>query len=505
MAKYLTNEPGNYEALRSRLRPSDDNNVEKIVFACALPSESEVIRYNGDASGIPTSAKTLMQDVKLNWDNSTVDKAIPAAEMMVFLFRNALRSFVYYDHNEANLPFEYRIYEPGGGYEFDYGGQVGGDMLFLDGSYAKPITPYQPHGEFLFPANCNGYPGYWCDADGRANRTTGLSVTFDADPGAAGATIQWCYWTGTQWQGLLTTDTAAGVLTYQNSGPYPGGQYGTIRIRINNIAAAKFRVSLKTLFANSPGIWCQRSIPNMSELLPIIQGLRVNAASVLWTNFSPDLYESGKIVSVTVSRCLPWSNIAISQSNLTKLQGYESRQAKSGYYGFLKPDGPNDFMLTADITTDARRGTNAQYGWFNPMERSTYIAVAYNVASTQGRDTSIQVTHSIEYLTNSKIQEVAFSQYTEEEWVQAIQQLREIPEHHENKFHFKKLLRRIGRIGKKIFKVAKTITGAIPLPMFQVVNRGLQMAEDMGAVQGLDALSNVGRKRTQETEQGSTD
>jgi len=496
MAKYLTDEGSNYRSLSKKLRPDDSpSDVEAIVFSMALPSEAEIIRYAGASSGNPTSAKTLMQDVKLNWQNVTLDGNIPAAEQMVFLFRNPLRSFVFYDANPTGRTFDYIIHLNDGSTAYNQISQLGGDFYQPQLSYGTDAgaSQYLPHGDYVFPCEHQGRYGYWCDNDGKGGDNS-IHVIFDADPTVGGAIIDWYIWNGAIWE-MVNADVAVALQLDYHSGPPVGGAYMSFDIKIVAAAAANFTVHLKTTPAQAGGCWCHRTIPNISELLPIINGVRVNAASLLWTNFSSELEASGKIVSVSVAPCLPWSNIAISQSNLTKLQGYESRQAKTGYYGFLKPDGPGDFEMHDDIRQLAFRGSTATFGSYPVIERYSYIAVALSVANTNARDTSIQVTHAVEYLTNSKIQEVQDPPYSSVAWAQAIEALRKVDQHHENKFHFKKILRGIGKIGKKVFQVGSAIAHAVPLPMFQGAAKVFDMEEDMGATRLLDGMSNIGRKR----------
>lgn len=501
MAKYLEASPRSYMSLkRDRLTAGFEeeqdlsftklSDVEQILFGLTLPSEAPgVIRYNGPTSGNPTSAKILMQDQKINWQNATLDKCLPATDQMVFLFRNALRSFVYWDNNPTNLTMDYIVCNTSGGsFDFNHQDLVGGDFVTPGFSWAKPTdtSPWAPHGDHFFPGEAKGRQGFWCDNDQRGGYTA-FGVTFTNDPLAAGAKIQWYNWDGVNWYPISVVSTTAGVKEYYNHGPQFGGCFVSLDIQILNVAASLFSLHIKNVGAT--GVWCHRPIPNIGELLPIINGVRVNAASVLWTNFSSELQASGKIVSVSVPACLPWSNIALSQSSLTSLQGYESRQAKTGAYSFIRPDGPRDFDFTNDIKTCAFRGFNQTYAAYPIEERSSYVAISLSVANVDARDTSLQITHAIEYLTDSKIQEVDFSRYTDEAWIAAIQKCREIPQHYENKIHFGRIFRSIARIGRTIFKVAKgvaPILRMIPNPIAQGIGRGIGIADSLGAGKLLD-------------------
>lgn len=468
--------------------------VEQLLFGLTLPSESpQVIRYNGATSGNPTSAKILMQDQKLDWQNVTVAGSLPADEQMVFLFRNALRSFIYYDPNPTGQQFDYIVHNVDGTTTHNPSNMVGGDYFMPVFSYATPTATsfYQPHGDYFFPGRAEARLGFWCDnSSGDQNAYSALGVEFVNDPLANGAEIQWYNWNGYCWQNADQVATVAGTKIYYTAGPQSGGAYMSFDIKINNIAAVPFTIHIKS--GTSPqatGVWCHRSIPNMSELLPIINGVRVNAASVLWTNFSSELAASGKLVSVSVPACLPWSQIAVSQSSLTKLQGYESRQAKTGGYSFLRPDGPADFSFTDDIRPCAFKNSVQTFAAYPLQERSSYVVLSLSVANVDARDTSLQVTHAIEYLTDSKIQEVTFSPYTDSEWTEAIQSCRAIPQHYENKIHFGRIFRKIARIGKKVFNFAKglaPVLNMIPNPIAQGIGRGIGIADALGAGKLLD-------------------
>jgi hypothetical protein len=493
-AKFLYDGPArNFVNFKNERIGEAGSDVGALVAALSLPSEFPAPRFNGDASCIPTAVKALTQDVKINWETSVSAGAVPAAEAWCFVFRNALRSFIFYDHNPAGTNYNYELISSfDGTTTFNVAVNASAQQLYA--KWATPSTAYHPHGDILFPGYAQGKYGWWCDNDGQGN-TTAMKITYTADPGADGAEFQFMNWNGFQWEPQETIKTAAGVLTYQPAGPYNGGGYVALDVLIKNAAASVFKVAITKTGATCPGVWCHRPIASITELLPIIQGIRINAGSILWSNTSAELYESGKIVSVNVSRSLPWTNIAVDQDNLTLLQGYESRLAKTGYYGFLKPDGPKDFKLRNDVTTLAPRGATATAAYFPLVERSTYLAVAWNVSTTTARDTTAQICHTVEYLTNSKIQEVDYSHFTEQQWIDAIQELRTIPQHHENKFHFKNILRGIGKVGKFLFKGAQIVSKAVPLPMFQAVGQGLDMAESLGANQLFDAMSNYGKKR----------
>lgn len=421
--------------------------ISHILESLVLPQDNDPLRYNNDASSQPTACKTLTQDFKLNWNDATTSKVLPSTDTMVFVFRHPTRAVITYDNNASSQPFAYAVY--------DYAGTTSqyvppGCINFpFNSGPARSTTGYAPHGPVLYPALEDGRVGYWCDSDG-SGKYSSLMVTAEGDTSAllTGSVSFW-FWSGAAWILQETVSMENGVATYGGPVTPKGGAYSHVTISTPvNCSATQFNLQIQTGGVDGPSVWCHHPVSNLDQLLPIMQGARVLAASVDWENFGSDLEESGKVVAVGVAAGQNWTKIGTSQSALTQLSGYKPGLAKKGYYGFLRIDDEQDLVFRQDVGTGALPDSQP-YAYFPLRERSSYLAISMSIASTTSRDTSITVTHSLEYLTNSKIQETrppyvpGISGYTYTEWSVAIQKLSELPQHHESKVSWRKIVEQL--------------------------------------------------------------
>lgn len=399
--------------------------LDKLVF----PESKPPVRYDDDASATPTAAQTLTQEITLNWAAAVTDRAIPQTDMMVFLFKDPLRSVIFYQFNQSSATFFYDIKNPlTGDNGFPIGDCTSG--YWLPGDKAVAQAGYQPHSAILYPADCNGMSGYWCDNDG--TRTSKLSIELDNAATIVGGCVEWYVWSGNSWNWYARDEFVNATAVYKMTADPPlGGAYMAAVVN-GVIGMTATQVTHYVLDGGTgPSTWSHYPCPQIDQLLPMIQGHRVTASSLRWLNLSSTLEESGKVNAVTVAPGLPWSSIATSATRLTLLQGYRPLVAKKGYYGFTRPTDAQ-LQWQYNIQTGALAGSTLTPSRFKVNPEAPYIAVAMSVASTNARNTSITVTHMIEYMTNSKAQETRLpDQITEnaEVWEHAIRMLARTENH----------------------------------------------------------------------------
>jgi hypothetical protein len=400
--------------------------VDKLVF----PENKSPLRYDDETSATPTAGQTFSQEINLNWASASADRAIPQTDMMVFLFKDPLRAVVFYNHNQSSSPFQYQIksaYDNGNGFPI-------GDCLsgyWLPGDRAVATMSYQPHSAVLYPVEANGVSGYWCDNDG--TRRSKLSIRLDDATTIAGGCVEWYVWTGTQWSWWARDDFVNATDTYvMSANPPSGGAY--MAAVVNGVAgmSATSVVDYQLDGSSGPATWCHYPAPNIDQLLPMIQGQRIVTAAANWQNLSSAFDESGKVTAVTVAPGLPWSNLATSANRLTAVAGYKSLLAKTGYYGFLRPTA-NQMTWDYSIQTCTLAGSTATNSRAKVNPDAPYIAVAMSVANANARNTTITVTHMMEYMTTSKTQEARLPDgkiETVENWEMAIKLLARTENHH---------------------------------------------------------------------------
>lgn len=376
--------------------------VTQLVDKLVLPENKAPLRYDDEAAATPTAGQTFTQEINLNWASAVADRAIPQTDMMVFLFKDPLRCVVFYNHNQSSSPFLYQIKNAlDGGNGFSISDCTSG--YWLPGDRALATMSYQPHSAVLYPVEANGYSGYWCDNDG--TRSSKLKIRLDDATTVAGGCVEWYVWTGTQWAWWARDEFVNATDTYlMTANPPSGGAY--MAAVVNGVIgmSATAVVDYQLDGGTGAATWCHYPTPSVDQLLPMVQGQRIVAAAVNWQNLSSAFDESGKVTAVTVAPGLPWSNLATSANRLTSINGYKSLLAKTGYYGFLRPTTNQmawDYSMqmsafAGSTTTNSRTKVNAD---------APYIAVAMSIANANARNTTISVTHMMEYMTTSKSQE----------------------------------------------------------------------------------------------------
>lgn len=338
------------------------------------------------------------------WETATVDSMIPATDMLLFLFGNPLRSYIQFEHNPSHAVFTYDVQAVDGTYTWpltSLGVSATPLHTELIPRWATCSTAFQPHGAILFPGYDNaGHYYLWVDS---GSASTGLVVHLAVPPVAVNSgLVRWFYWTGktaAPW-GSMTITT--GQQDYATSPP-AGGAYMYAVVIYTETAIVGQAVSL-SVHGNQP-VWGHHCVSDINSLLGQAYGIRVNSASVRVQNDSSPLYRDGKIVSVTVGPGTCWASVSQSTDFLAHLQGFRQRTADKGYYGVVLPNSDADVSeFYDDIAASASSSDQTLYQAAYPLaERRPFKAIGLTVEQTQGRAITIDVTHTLQYLSNNKL------------------------------------------------------------------------------------------------------
>jgi hypothetical protein len=441
------------------------NDVKKIIGALTLPEIfKEAPRYNGAGSGKATVAKTLKQEFNLSWSN-TVATNLPANEMQVFLFRNLLRALVYYYrqcpaytyswNSPSDIPTWYLL-------QF-------GQTVLNSGVWADHSTGANPHGSKLFPGRAKGQSGIWVGNDGVA--TTNFTILFTvagvATTPGAGTQVISRYWTGKDWEVNQVTTTVAETAVLHTAPA--GGAYMYFEIVAPAVGlAAGLVASISTGCTTASDVWAHRAVSNIDELLPIIEGARVNGGVAWVRNESAVQYEQGKILGADCAKTMPWSNLTTGSASIQALDDYYSGTASLGAYAFLTPDDEEDFSMNDDICSQTLRGSALNLASFPLKERSTYLSLTISGANdaSNSRSFSFVTWHMIEYYSNSMVQQKEDSDLAPESWMHAVEYMKHMEQIYENKFHVSQIFDAIARYGGPISIAAAEILSKFPQTSF---------------------------------------
>lgn len=431
--------------------------VTDIVQHLAVPDLfTDSLRYAGIGSGSPSTSVTLKQEFELNWAGSPTQLA--ADEQQVVLTRNPFAAVLYL-RPFVNL-FTYQIQTAGGAGSFTCAQSVPTDCF--GGSAVAQGGSDTPHGQVLYPWRGAGKMGYWLDYDG-TTALMGMLVTFDL-PALTSTTIVFWYWTGASWA-IAAVEVGNGVDTQYRYRPPAPGRYVYAQV----ICTAQTLVATVTVYgAPVPPATCtvvsHNPVPDADQLLQVAQGIRVLGAAMLLRNESNELNENGKILAVQMPKSIPWVNVFSGTNTIAQEKGYWSGLAKTGYYGFLRPDDADDFAYSKDVQWQLQPQLATFQSASTPLKgRSPYLTASIAVAgdvSTQ--NFSLVVWHIVEYMTNSKLQPSTFTDKTEEQWRLAIEFMRTMSQHYENPIHIDSIMAAIGKYGGPLSSIATTIMKAFP-------------------------------------------
>ena len=437
------------EELQKRLE-LDQSDVGRILRAFFLPKEfGDEFRLASEGAGMKSAAANMSVSYSSpSWDAAVANNQIPAEDLMGFLFGNPLRAWILFEHNPTGANFTYALQ----------------NLLGTGASFSLPLfnntqiipqaalatSAYRPHGDILFPGYDEAGNYYvWVD-NGTALGANSLDVNLNVGAATTNGMVTWWRWDGKHCVLHDMTQFAIGQQLY-TSRPPVGGAYMFVRVYNQDTAATSCTVTINC----SQGSWGHHPVSDITALVTSAFGIRVNSASVKAQNNASFNNKNGDFITVTVSKSLPWSNIASGTDTLSGLQNYRERPADNGYYGVILPDSDEDVSeFYDDIAADsARNGNNPQFAY--PLsERRPYKAIGLTVPINTGRSFTFDVTHTIEYITNRKVVGQGVSPFSEESLKAAVVIASTMETDYENPTHWKDIVRSIGKYGPKLVQAA---------------------------------------------------
>jgi hypothetical protein len=428
------------EELRKRLEV-DQSDVGKILRALFLPKiYGDEFRLASEGAGMKSAAANMSVNYSsASWDTATADNQIPASDLMGFLFGNALRAFILFEHNPTGAQSSYALQNLLGT------GSVFTLPQFVDTEivprYAIPNSAYQPHGAFLFPGYDEaGHFYIWVD-NGTAAGNNSLDVDLNAGPATTNGMITWWRWDGKH---AVRHDLQQFVVAQQTytSRPPVGGAYMFASVYNQDANVTSCQVTANC----TQGIWGHHPVSDITTLMTNAFGIRVNSATVKVQNNASFNNKNGDFTTVTVSKSLPWCQIASGAQNLSNLQNYRDRPADNGYFGVILPDSDEDVSeFYDDIAAGATRASTINQFAYPLSERRPYKAIGLTVPIAAGRSFTWDVTHTIEYITNNKLVGQGVSQCSEDSVKAAIVIASTMETDYENPSHWKDIVATIGK------------------------------------------------------------
>lgn len=481
------------QSLRDLLS-ADDTLVGRLVRALCMPKEfGKGLRLASEGAGMPSATALLPVEYKTNsWPNATVDTILSADEMQGFVFANALRSFIYYDHNPSNLQWRYDVQNNDGIGQTTFQLPVNAQTQIIPKCATLSNTAvWAPHGPVMYPGyDESGNYYLWCD-NANNNSANKIYCSLNPNPATTNGSISVYRWNGKGAALWSSQQFVIGQGQYNFPAPV-GGAYLFVTVFNGDTATTDITINVE----GTGPTWCHRAVTNIDTIIQVAQGIRVNAAAVRWQNTASIDFKNGSISSATVARGVPWQSVAAGTNSVTSLQSYTTREAQEGYYGFPVMDDDDDVSsYYSDITVDVNPGGSVFQTAFPLDERRPYKTFAANVPVASGRATLFEATHALEYLTNSKTVEQGYAPYPAEVVEAAVMVMRSMDSDYGNPVHIRDILNSIGKYLPAAWAVAKDILSLIPNDRLGTVTNYMTGREDTVKRIG-DTLVNVTSKRS---------
>lgn len=448
--------------------------VGGIVAATCLPDKYPPVRVRDSYSTKPVAVAKATSEVKINWATQT-DGILPATDMVLFLFRNAARHFIYYDGNPSNLVYNYVWGTAADSatptqFPLTHAGATSSlGVHDIDPGFATPTSAYAPHGPILFAGEAEGHKYMWMDGGGRYSFTWTKS-------GAANDNIVsislYQYVDGRR--KLIRTDAnnTPGALPANSVSSFEFGP-GYYNFQISHLEGSDILQSVSITSSNAlysspppPGgvgqpVWCHRPVNGFLTNLNKVQSYAITASALLWRNTASYQNAQGNFGATQCGKGVGWETVAAAGGYSAIAQEYSnqwnSRFAAKGEYAFIKPEDAEDFQMNDDVE-------QGQTSWstctFPLNERSGFLVFAASVAETAGRDTTVRLATHIQYETTDSWSDIRPPTSIRKDWEDAMSALTTMEQFYENPTHIREILASIGKYGRVAVDIASYLLSA---------------------------------------------
>lgn len=449
------------EALQATLDTGSE--MSGIVAATCLPDRYPPVRVRDSYSTKPVAVAKPVQEIKINWSNAGVGD-IPTTDMVLFLFRNAARHFIFYDSNPANSTYLYNwVSANDDPNPTQFVTAAGGTPTSLGIHEVEPTaatagSPYAPHGPILFAGEAEGHQYMWIDQGGGLVLTPNVTGT-NNDNNVTFEVFQWV--DGRRKLAYSAQVANAPITTFSTGTVLDKGYYNIVLTHTVGTDVINYVTVASSNGGGPAGVWCHRPAAGFVTNLGKIQSYAITAASLLWRNTASYQNAQGSFGATQVGKGVGWESVAAQGGYSGIASAYSnqwnSRFAAKGEYAFMKPEDAEDFAMNADV----EQGTTTWSACTFPLdERSSFLVFAASVTDSAGRDTTVRLASHIQYETNDSWSDIRPPSSIRQDWENAMAALCSMEQFYENPTHIKEILASIGKYGRVAVDIAGYLLSA---------------------------------------------
>jgi len=449
---------------------------EQVSAYLVNPHLAPACRWSSEFSELPTAVARPWAVFNAPWSGTIAGStnSIPNTDQIMCVFRNPLRSQVFFDPNIANVAASYNIFGVTPATELDLllpsqsmvvsTGRSGvQEQIHL--VYAKSASTYSPHGQTLYTGSIGGDERrfFWGDIGENFNFPITPSLT-----DATGLTLSADMWTPggivDDFQ-IITHAVVTGISTLFTFTPTTSGYFS---FSVANLASpANVLNIINPAIISSQFHACHRSMPFFDQNVGSVDALRVMAATVMYTNRAAPLNQQGQIAGLQSPVGKHWTDYVYGgYQSVAGANGATVKDIATGIYGFIKPSELSDFDMRADFITENGALVDSSY----PLDdKEGFLVVYAQVTGTAvGQDGYYTISYGLEYQTTDVWRELGAPIYGPDVYRRALTELKNYPQWHENPLHWADLwngiksaastaMKGILDYGPKILEVGKTL------------------------------------------------
>lgn len=202
-----------------------------------------------------------------------------------------------------------------------------------------------------------------------------------------------------------------------------------------------------TLTNPGSSVFCHRQISNFENELPSMNALRVGGVSMKYAERASDLNTQGEIIGAQVNGSYLWHNfISDGFDKVTSQRNSCKKPIKNGFYAYIKPTNIDQLSYDHFPFVQDNNVMDGQCTYLD--DPSPYIIFYARVVSDPGKDGYVECHYGIEWLANTDWRTYGLARYSPKIFEQAIWQLDQIEQFHENPTHFGEIWENIKRVAK---------------------------------------------------------
>lgn len=432
----------------------------KAVLAAQLdPYNSDPVRLS-ENTGRPTAVNKLFRIEPAGSTPITASGTVLAANCgAAVLFRDPRIASIKYEVRLSNSRTYTAQFVNAGG--LSYAGTGPGV-----GSYLQPVGfnftsgTWRAHGDRVaMLRDIEGVDRFWVDVEPSGSSTTVFTFTGLAATATVNVVMT------RELRGVITETSVAlstngfGVATWT----VPAGQSGRYAILFETDCTARTNVGF-TVATSCPHAFCQRMLPELENQAADVDGMRINSASILYSDRSAELYAQGSIVTCQISGDEDWAqHVGLEQTVGNAVNNYSVVAAyniakkgvyKHGRYNFLKLSGIKDIEMNDICEGD---GANRYFAPVEYMQMRDYIVVLFDAGNATSLIGEWTFSWHTEIETESQWREIKVPSLHPDVFKDVLYVVGQASQDYENPKH----LKAVWNFVKKAAGVLSTVAGAV--------------------------------------------